>query len=172
MAGIGMVFGLIGSVVSAMGSMAAANAEAAAQEANARALEKKAMEERAVASVEASKKMDEQKRLVSEQTARFAASGGGVGGGPGFANSATTVIRETEKEGLHNSRLAAWEGEQKGRGYEDQAAIARFSAAQKKKAAGIGAGAAILSGFSKIGGSFIGGGGGQTSYGGDYYFGT
>mgnify|MGYP001560409435 CR=1 FL=1 len=162
MAGFGMVFGLIGSMVSAAGASQQAQGQADAQEAQARAQEanaaaqrKRAMEERAAASINAERKMRDGSRLVSEQVARFASSGGGLGG------TASTVIGNTFNRGRTNSNLVVWEGEQKARGYEDQAAIGDYSAARlidasnrTRSNAGIGVASALLSGVSRIGGSF------------------
>lgn len=164
MAGFGLLLSLGGTIMSAMGQAQAAQAEADAAEANARAQEKRAMEERAVGSVKAERRTDESKKLQSEQLARFASSGGGLGG------TASTVIAETEREGFQNNRYEIWGSEQKARGYEDEAAITRFAAAQKRKASGIAMGGSILSGVSKIGGEMTIPGGGS-SFGGDYHYG-
>lgn len=169
MAGVGMMFGLIGSVVSAMGAAQQAEAQAHAMEAEAAAAEKRARQENAIASRDAERKMEETRNLQSKQRAMFASSGGGIGG-PGIANTATTVITETGSKGRQQSNELVWEGRQKADDLDYTAQIKRYSAGQARQAGSIGAASAILGGFSKIAGSFNIPSGGS-SFGGSYYYG-
>lgn len=114
------------------------------------------MAERAVASVQAERRQKAAERLVSEQRARFAASGGGLGG------SAAEVMAETEEKGAYNSALEMWQGEEKARGLEDSAAIARAASKAQRSALPFKIGATILTGGAKA----YGASGGTWDFGG------
>lgn len=121
-------------------------------DANARALDARATQERAAGSVRGERRMEDAKRLLSQQQAEFGHSGGGVGG------SAGVVMGETGRRGLENSNLEVWQGENRARGFEDEAAIQRWGAKRRRAAIPLEVGSAILTGSSKIasGGGFGG----------------
>lgn len=145
MAAFATIVSLAGTAVSAIGMYAQGQAEGAAMDAQADARRRRAMEERAVASIRADRQSQASRRLMSIQRAGYAASGGGMDG------SAGVVMGETGRRGLHNARLEQWQGEQRGRGLEDQANIDEFSADQRRTAGLLGAGGAILTGVSRVG---------------------
>jgi hypothetical protein len=150
---------MLGTGLSALGAASRASAEAGALEANARANEARATRERAVGSVRGERRYRDAQRLASLQQAEFAHGGGGMGGSAGEA------IGNTERTGLVHSGFEVWQGESRARGLEDEAAIQRFSARQRKRAMPLEVGAALLTGVSRVamregwGGSWGSGGG-------------
>ena len=162
---IGMVASLAGSMMSAMGAMQQADAQAAQLEAEAIRKEQQAGQERAASQHKAEQKKLETDRLISEQNAIYAASGGGVVG------SAVDVMSKTRGRGELNSETALYEGEAKGRSLEDDAAIRRAAASSARDAGSMKMFTGILSGisgFAKPGG-MMGGGGSDFRYAGPNY---
>jgi hypothetical protein len=140
---IGLIAGLAGSALSAAGSIAAGNHQSAAMNAQAQAAERQAAEERAASQREAVQRAREAKLVLSRQQAVAAASGGGA--------TDTTVLGlmgDVAAQGQFNTASALYEGEARGRGLEDQAALSRMQARQAKLAGFIGAGSTMLTGIS------------------------
>ncbi len=155
---IGAIASMAGSMMSAMGAMQQADAQAAQLEAEAIRKEQQAGQERAAAQHKAEEKTNETNRLISEQNAIYAASGGGVVG------SAVDVMTKTRGRGALNSETALYEGEAKGRSLEDDAAIRRSAAQSAREAGSMKMFTGILSGvsgFAKPGSGMFGGGGGS-----------
>ena len=163
MAGFGMMLGVAGLAAQTVGIIGSGQTEAGLHNANAAALRSKGDREYAIGTVNAARRKEEADRVQSEQELRYAASGGGLGG------SAAVHLAEVEGQGIQNSNLEVWKGEQARRGYQDEAAISDFPAKQRRKAIPWQVGSAILSGGSRLlmGGSGSGSGGnfGQLHYG-------
>lgn len=145
MTGLETVLGIAGTIVSAVGSIAAGQAQADAANAQAAAQERRAGEERAAAQRQAAAKAKEARLVMSRQQALAAASGGGAGD-PTVMN----LMGQVAATGDFNARSALYEGEARGRGLEDQAAIERMQAKQAKLAGFINAGSTILGGLSSV----------------------
>jgi hypothetical protein len=172
MAGIGAVFGILGSVVSAIGSIAAGAAQSRQAQANANALEysakiqdQKAMEERAVAQRKAFEHRREEKFAQSTLQARAAASGAGATD-PTIIKLGSDIAGRAEYYAL--SQMAS--GESAAIARENQAKLDRYSASNQRQQAKsammggfLGAASGVLSGASSAFGKF---GGGSFSVGG------
>jgi len=152
MTGLEPFFLMAATAATAVSEIAASNTESAIAEANAKAMERRANEDRAVSQHQAEEQRKKTKSLISQQQAAYAASGGGTGG------SASEVIGSTAGQGEYNAELELWQGEQKARGLDDQASLERFAAKQKRKALPLKIGATVLTGASKVAGSWGGGG--------------
>lgn len=132
----GLVAGIIGSVVSAGGSLlggsqdnAAAQAQAQAQEIQAQQLAQNAGQERAAAQQNAIEERRKARLARSRNEAVAAASGGSA--------SDPTVLAINEGlagQGEYNALTALYQGEARAQGLEADAAAARYSAKQARRA--------------------------------------
>lgn len=122
----------------------------------------RARSERIVAQQKAEKESREKEFLIAKQRAAFGSSGGGMGG------SAGQVIADTEGQGMFNSELQLWQGEQRAAGYEDQAKAAQFETKLARSALPFKLGSTILNGVTKFKSSGGFGGDGETLIGDDY----
>jgi hypothetical protein len=136
------------TALTTVGTIAKGQTEAQAMDANAAALREKGKQERAAGSIRAERRYRDAERLASLQQAEFARSGGGVGGSAGH------VMGETGRQGWLNSNLEVWQGEQRGRGFDDEAALQTWGARRRRAAIPIEAGAALLSGTAKAFGGY------------------
>lgn len=167
-----MIGGLVSGVASAAGGMAQANGQAQAAEAQAdvkhmegQAQLRKGLEENAIKQQESLQDDTKRKKIVSDQRAGFASSGGGVTG------SAKYVIDETNKQGIFNRKVTLWEGAQQQQSRTTQAEIlqregqALLNSAQTIRQSG------VISAIGGVAGSLggLGGGGGGGGGGGFFY---
>lgn len=175
MAGLAAIGGIIGGIASAAGSMMAAQGQAQAMEdqaevkrAEAQAQLRKGLEESAVKQREAGQETLKRDKILSDQRAGFAASGGGIGG------SARVVAEKTAQQGTYNADVSLWEGAQAMQGRQTQANINVQEADNLDRAASTTRTAGIISGvsgvFSGFTGAFKGGGGGGG--GGNFFYGS
>lgn len=162
---LGMVAGLVGSVVSAVGAASQANAQANAMQAQADAERRKGLQEDAVKQQEASSRDRETKKVLSDQRAGFAASGGGLGG------SAATVMDQTAGRGIFNREAALWEGREAKAGRENQARVYEMQASAARQAGTMNALSAVVGGVSSVfkSGGVGGAAAGGAASGGFYY---
>lgn len=144
MAAISLATAAAGAAAAAKAQSQAAKADTEAAQFQAQEAEKQAGRQRAVAQFEAGNEREKKDSLLSEQQARFAASGGGVTG------SALEVMGETARQGDYNAELRLWEGEQKARGSEDSAIQSLFADSQRRSARPIQRASTILDGVGKI----------------------
>lgn len=174
MAGLAMVGGLVSGVASAAGGMMAAQGEAQALEAQAnvkaaqaQAERRKGQEENAVQQREALQQEKKTRKVMSDQLAAFAHSGGGVGG------SARVVRQETAEQGILNREHELWEGRQMEQARETQARILEMEMQALRQAAATKRKSAVISGVSGIAGSFggIAKGGTAGPIGGNFFYG-
>lgn len=140
-----LIAGLAGTALSAVGAIASGNAQSAGLKAQAAAAERQASEERAASQREAMVRAKEARLMMSRQQAVAAASGGGA-----TDPTVLDIMGDTAQQGEFNTQSALYEGEARGRGLEDQAAISRMQARQAKLAGFIGAGSTMLSGVSEF----------------------
>ena len=157
---------IVGSVVGAASSMQAANGQAAAMEANAQEQRRKGLQEAAVKQQEAASRDRDAKRMLSDQRAGFAASGGGLDG------SANTVMDQTAKRGIFNRDAAIWEGAEAKAGREAQARIYEMEAANARRAGAWNAASAVVGGVSSVfkSGGFGGAAAPAGASGSGYYY--
>lgn len=159
------VAGAIGSVVSAMGAAQAANAQADAKSAQAQEERRKGIQEAAAKQQEARQRDQEMKRVMSDQRAGFASSGGGVDIGSPYV-----VAQETAQRGIFNRDATIWEGAEAKAGREAQARVYELEADAYRQSAKTQMLSGVIGGVSNVFGSFKGGGGGGTT-GGNYRYG-
>lgn len=173
MAGLAAIGGIISGIASAAGAMVSAAGQAQAQEdqANIKAAEaqaqlRKGLEENAVKQREAAQETRKRDKVLSDQRAGFASSGGGTSG------SARYVQEETALQGTQNANISLWEGMQLQQGRETQAKQLDMEAEALRKAASTTRTAGVISGVSGIFGGFKGSmGGGVASGSSNYYYG-
>lgn len=158
------IAGAIGSVVSAMGAAQAANAQAAAKDAQAQEERRKGLQEAAAKQQEAMQREKEAERVLSDQRAGFASSGGGVDVG-----SAYVVAQDTAQRGIFNRDATLWEGAEAKAGREAQARVLELEADAYRQSAKTQMLSGVIGGVSNVFGSFGGGGGGGG--GGNYRYG-
>lgn len=139
--GLGKVAAIGGTILSGIGSIAAGNAANANAQYEARQLEQRATAERAAAQQESLKDRREKDLVLSRARAVGAASGGGID---------INLMGKIEEEGERNALTALWEGEERARGAENQAAATRASGKRAKRAGFIGAGSTILTNTSTL----------------------
>jgi len=142
---IGIVASIGGTVLSAMGAIQQGRYQEAAMKAQANAQEARAQEERAAAQREAVRRGKEAAFVLSRQQALSAASGGGTAD-PTVLN----LMAGTATEGAYQSQVAVYEGEQRGRGLEYQAAISRMQGRAARRAGFIDAASSVLGGISSF----------------------
>ena len=136
-----------GTGISVIGGQKRQKAAIEIAEHDASALEAHAGQQRAVAQLRAEKEREKAERLMGEQRARAAASGGGTGG------SIETIIGNTAAQGLHNAELRLWEGEEAARGLETQAAYKRYAAKVGASTQGLETASTILTGVGNMAGT-------------------
>jgi len=166
---VSAIGGVVGAMVQAQGAQEAADDQAATQEAQAQAERRKGQAEAASKQAEAAQRDKQMKKVMSDQRAAFASSGGGVDSG-----SALLVTEDTATRGIYNRDATLWEGEEQRAGRESQARIYEMQADATRRAGQRQATSAIIGGVSgafgavgKIAGSAGGSGGG----GGGFYYG-
>lgn len=159
---VGTVANVAGTALAIGGTIAGYQGQKAAGKMEAANAERKANAERVVAQQKAEEERRKKEYLISKQRAAFGASGGGVGG------SAAQVIADTEGQGLYNSELQLWQGEERAKGYEDQANAARFETKLAKSALPFSLGSTIIKGAVGLGKSGAFGGYGDTLIADDY----
>jgi hypothetical protein len=147
MSGLAPFFIAASTALTAVGQVVQTGTDTAIAKATAAGQEQRANEERAVSQYRAQQRQKEAARLVSQQQAAFAASGGGLDG------SAADVIARTAGRGELNSELELWSGESRARGLEDQAAMTRAAAKANQRALPLRIGATVLTGASRIAGA-------------------
>lgn len=140
---LGLIAGLVGTGVSTVGSIAAGAAQEEMLEAQATAAERQANEERAASQREAIQRAREARLVLSKQQNVAAASGAGA-----LDPTILDIMGKTAAQGQYNVSSALYEGEARGAGLEDQAAIDRMRARQAKLAGFVDAGSTMLSGIS------------------------
>ena len=167
---VSAIGGVVGAVVQAQGAREAADDQAAVQDAQAQAERRKGQAEAASKQAEAAERDKQMKKVLSDQRASFASSGGGVDSG-----SALLVAQDTATRGIYNRDATLWEGEEQRAGREGQARIYEMQADATRRAGQRQAQSAIIGGMSsafgavgKIAGSAGGAGG---SSGGGFYYG-
>ena len=174
MAGLAAIAGIVsgiasaaGAVVSAQGQADAQEAQAAVKNAEAQAQLRKGNAEAAIKQREADQEDRKLRKVLSDQRAGFASSGGGIDSG-----SALSVATDTAERGILNRDATLWEGEEARSGRQSQANILTFEAEQHRKAAATARTAGVISGVSGILGGFKGAvsSGGGSSGGGNYYY--
>lgn len=137
MGGLGKVLSLSGTILGGVGTVAGGAAANASAQYEAKQLEARATAERAAGQRDAMRERKQKELVISRAKAVGAASGGGVD---------LVGLGKIEEEGEYNALTAMWEGEERARGAEDQAAATRWSGKQAKRASFINAGATILDG--------------------------
>jgi len=174
MAGLALIAPLISGIASAAGAVMSAQGQADAQEAQANIKDAEAqaqlrqgLEDSAIKQREAQQQERKTKKILSDQRAGFANSGGGIDSG-----SALQVATDTAERGILNRDATIWEGEEARAGRQSQANILVYEAEQYRKAAQTTRTAGVISGVSGVfgsgGGAFKGSGG--SSSGGSYYY--
>lgn len=126
-----------GTVLSTIGTISAANNQNAAADFQARQLEIQGKTENALAQREAQERRRQSDLRISRAKAVAAASGGGQD---------YSLLGDLEEEGELNALNSLWEGQEAAKGRQVQAASARFSGAQAKKAGSINAFSTALDG--------------------------
>lgn len=157
---LGAVAGLIGPVVSAVGAASAASDQAAVKDAEAQEQRRKGLQENAAKQREASDREKERDKILSDQRAGLASSGGGVDVGSAFG-----LQIETAKRGNYNRDQTLWEGAEAQAGREAQARILEMEGDNLRKAGKMQALSSVVGGVSGV---FKGAGGGGSS-GGHFY---
>ena len=174
MAGLAAIGGIIsavasaaGGIISAAGAADAANAQADAKDAAAAEQRRKGLQEDAVKQQEAGQRQKQMNKVLSDQRAGFASSGGGVDAG-----SALYVTQDTMAKGIFNRDATLWEGAEAKAGREAQAQINELEADAYRKSGQTQAASAVISGVSGIFGSMSKVSSGSSSGGGGpYYYG-
>lgn len=147
MAGLGtiaLITGVLGTAVSAAGTLAGGQQASAAAEFEAKQREQQAMEARAISGREALERRKEQRLLASQVQAQAAKTGGGSD------PSILTIFQDIAETGELNVQTELYKGEQRARGFEAAADVARFEGRRAKTASYIGAGSGLLSGASTL----------------------
>lgn len=163
---IPMVLSAVGGVVSAMGQAQAANAQADAKDAEAQAQLRKGLQENAIKQREAATEERKMKKVMSDQRAGFASSGGGVDTG-----SALGVADATARRGIFNRDATLWEGAEAQAGRQTQANILGMEADSYRQSAKTTMMSGVISGVSGVlsgGAKGVSGSGGGS---GNYYYG-
>ncbi len=133
--GIGKALAIGGTILSGVGTVAGGIAQNKAAKYEASQLEARATAERAAGQRDALRERQQKDLVLSRAKAVGASSGGGV----------DLVGRgKIEEQGEYNALTAMWEGEERARSAEDQAAATRWSGKQKKLAGFISAGSTLL----------------------------
>lgn len=114
---------------------------------DAAALETQAGQQRASAQRRAEAERERAERLMGEQRARAAASGGGLEG------SVLEILGNTAARGEYNSNLKLWEGEEAAGGLEAQATNKRYASKVGRSGEGIAMASTILSGVGSMAGT-------------------
>ena len=164
---VSAIGGVVGAMVQAKGAQEAADDQAATQEAQAQAERRKGEAEAASKQAEAAQRDKQMKKVLSDQRAAFASSGGGVDSG-----SALLVTEDTATRGIYNRDATLWEGEEQKAGREGQARIYEMQADATRRAGARQAQSAIIGGVSSAFGAvgkIAGSAGGGGSSGGFYY---
>lgn len=146
MAGLGAVFGLIGTGLNIAGSIAAANAQKAQMEAAARAEEKRGREQFAAYQRKAIEHQKKGEVAQSRAMALAASSGAGASGSP----SVIETIGDIAEQAAANAEVEMTSGKLAKSGAENQAAIYRMkgkSDYQGSLLEGLGKGVGYLSKF-------------------------
>lgn len=138
------VSGLAGTALSAAGSIAAGQSEQARAEFEAKQREQQAQQARAVSQREALERRREQQLLQSRQLAAAAAAGGASD------PSVIDIFADTAAQGELNVQREIATGEERARGLELGADVARFEGRRAQQAATISAGSQILGGVSNL----------------------
>lgn len=175
MAGLAAIGGIVSGVASAAGAMMSAQGQADAldSQADAKAYEaqeqrRKGLQENAVKQRESSDRGKQMERVLSDQRAGLANSGGGVGTG-----SALVLATDTASQGILNRDASLWEGAEAQAGREAQARYNELEEKSLRRAADTTRASGVVNGISAIGGmagSFKGMGGGGGG-GGSYHYG-
>ena len=173
MAGLAAIGGVIsgiasaiGGIISAQGAADQANAQAEAKDIEAQENRRKGLQEAAVKQQEARQREQEMERVLSDQRAGFAASGGGVDTG-----SPVVVAQDTAQRGIFNRDATLWEGAEAKAGREAQARMLEIEANALRKSAKTQMLSGVIGGVSSVfgaAGSFKGGGGGSS--GGGFFY--
>lgn len=150
-----MILGLVGTVVSAMGTIASGKAQAQAAQTQAQMAmyqakqeDRKAQTERAAAQRSAIEERREGRFALSTLQARAAASGGGAAD-PTVIALGESIAGRSE----YGALMETYKGEDKARGWEDQAILHRMQAgAFNAQASGATAGSSLSAAGTIIGG--------------------
>lgn len=144
------------TVLSAVGSFEAGQGQKRSMDFQAAQLDQQAGQTRASSQREAA----EQRRQATLAQSRLQAVTGGAGLDPTVVNLSANLAGEGEFRALS----ALYEGEERAKGMEGQAAAARYQGRQAKAAGTIGAMSSLLAGGSKMYENY---GGGGYNYNGD-----
>jgi hypothetical protein len=138
----------VGTLVSVFGQMQAGKAQADIAEWNAARAREQARREKAVGFVEAQIERREGERLTGKQRALLAEGGAALGEG-----TPLLIQQETAAETDFRARVRMANASSTAQTLENRARAGIFEGKLQQQAATIGAGASLLSGFSKFGSS-------------------
>ncbi|WP_456389747.1 hypothetical protein [Profundibacter sp.] len=130
-----------GTILGAVGAIQQGKAAQASAEYSARQFEAQGKAERASAQRKAINEGKQKDLVMSRARAVGASSGGGLD---------LELMGDIEEEGTYRSLTALWEGEERAKGRNAQAAAQRASGAAANRAGGIKAFSTILSGGSSL----------------------
>jgi hypothetical protein len=145
-----------GTAMSVLGESKKNDASQTIAEHDAAALETQAGQQRASAQRRAEAERERAERLMGDQRARAAASGGGLEG------SVSEILGNTAARGEYNSNLKLWEGEEAAGSLDAQAVNKRYASKVGASGQGIAMSSTILSGVGSMAGSAYKGGVGTT----------
>lgn len=140
-----------GTGLGVLGTLAQADAEKAGYKAQAAENMKRANQEMITASQKAEQEQKKKEYLISQQRARFGASGAGTGG------TAAEMIGESEAQGDLNTELQLWQGTTRSNAYLDEAKMKLADAKQVSKTLPLKIGSQIVSGITGMAKSSTGG---------------
>lgn len=140
-AGLAKTMAVAGTVMSAVGTVTSGVAQNNAAKFEASQLEARATAERASAQREALQERKQKDMVISRAKAVGATSGGGVD---------LNLLGKIEEAGEYNALTAMWEGEERARGAESQAAATRWSGKRAKLAGFIGAASTAAGDYARI----------------------
>jgi hypothetical protein len=140
-AGLAKALAVGGTILSGVGTVASGIGAKKEADYTASQLEAQATAERASAQREAIQERKQKDLVISRAKAVGASSGGGVD---------LNILGKIEEAGEYNALTALWEGEERARGAENQAAATRWGGKRAKLAGFIGAGSDVAAGLARI----------------------
>lgn len=170
MAGLGAIAGVasaVGGMMQAKGQAEAAEAQADVKHMESQAQLRKGLEETAVKQREALQEDKKREKVISDQRAGFASSGGGVTG------SARHVMTETNTQGIFNRKVKLWEGAQQLQSRTTQAEILQREGQALRNSAQTIRQSGVISAIGGVAGAVggLGGKGGGGGGGGSFFYG-
>lgn len=144
MAAVTTVLGVVGTAVSAMGQIAAGNAARSDAEFRAKQAEINSKQEVAASQREAAEKRRESRLLESRQMATAAASGAGTDN-----PTILGILEDTAVRGDLNSRNTLYGGEERARGFRNQATGMRASGRAAQRGAMFSAAGTLFGGIGR-----------------------